>query len=177
MAAHGVQGRGVLVDVAHHLGYTPEWTPVGMKTLREIMAADNVVVEPGDMVLIHTGFATQLLAWDRNPDASKIQAMYPYLDGEDEEVLAWITESGMSALIADNYAVEGWPAPSTEPHTLIPVHHLCLFKLGIPLGELWYLNDLARWLRANNRSRFLLTAPPLRLPGVAGSPLTPVATV
>jgi kynurenine formamidase len=177
MAAHGVQGRGVLIDVAHHLGHTPEWRPVGMKTLRQIMAADNVVVEPGDMVLIHTGFATQVLAWDRSPDAAKIQAMYPYLDGEDEEVLAWITESQMSALIADNYAVEGWPAPSREPHTLIPVHHLCLFKLGIPLGELWYLSDLARWLRANNRSRFLLTAPPLRLPGTAGSPLTPVATV
>lgn len=177
MAAHGVQGRGVLIDVAHHLGDTPEWTAVGMKTLREIMAADNVVIEPGDMVLIHTGFATQVLAWDRDPDASKIQAMYPYLDGEDDEVLDWITGSQMSALIADNYAVEGWPAPSPEPHTLIPIHHLCLFKLGIPLGELWYLHDLARWLRANNRSRFLLTAPPLRLPGVAGGPLTPVATV
>ena len=177
MAAHGVQGRAVLIDVAHHLDNTPEWTPVSMKTLREIMAADNVVVRPGDMVLLHTGFATQILAWDRNPDASKVQAMYPYLDGNDDEVLEWIAESQMSALIADNYAVEGWAAPSREPHTLIQVHHLCLFKLGIPLGELWYLHDLAKWLRENNRSSFLLTAPPLRLPGVAGSPLTPVATV
>ncbi|OGA45178.1 MAG: hypothetical protein A3F74_11705 [Betaproteobacteria bacterium RIFCSPLOWO2_12_FULL_62_58] len=29
----------------------------------------------------------------------------------------------------------------------------------------------------NRRSRFLLTAPPLRMPGAAGSPVTPVATV
>jgi hypothetical protein len=36
---------------------------------------------------------------------------------------------------------------------------------------------LAAWLRENRRSRFLLTAPPLRLPGAAGSPVTPVATV
>ena len=177
MAAHGVQGRAVLIDIAHHLDNTPEWTPVDMSTLREIMAADNVVIRPGDMVLLHTGFTTQILAWDRNPDASKIQAMYPYLDGNDDEVLEWIAESQMSALIADNYAVEGWAAPSREPHTLIQVHHLCLFKLGIPLGEMWYLHDLATWLRENNRSSFLLTAPPLRLPGVAGSPLTPVATV
>ena len=77
MAAHGVQGRGVLIVIARHLGNTPEWTPVSMKTIREIMAADNVVIEPGNMVLLHTGFATQVLAWDRNPDASKIQAMYP----------------------------------------------------------------------------------------------------
>ena len=29
----------------------------------------------------------------------------------------------------------------------------------------------------HERSRFLLTAPPLRMPGVVGSPVTPVATV
>ena len=45
------------------------------------------------------------------------------------------------------------------------------------LGELWYLKELAAWLCAAGRSRFLLTAPPLRLPGTVGSPVTPVATV
>jgi kynurenine formamidase len=175
MAAHGVQGRGVLVDLGHHLG--SDWQPVNLKTLKEIMAADNVVVEPGDMLLIHTGFATQVLAWERNPDPVKIHAMHAYLDAEDESLLEWITESQISALIADNYAVEGWPAAHPEPHTLLPIHHLCLFKLGVPLGELWYLHELATWLREHNRSRFLLTAPPLRLPGAMGGPLTPVATV
>ena len=38
---------------------------------------------------------------------------------------------------------------------------------GVPLGELWYLHELAMWLREHDRSRFLLTAPPLRLPGIA----------
>jgi kynurenine formamidase len=45
------------------------------------------------------------------------------------------------------------------------------------LGELWYLEELAEWLSANGRSRFFLTAPPLRLTGAVGSPVTPVATV
>ncbi len=62
-------------------------------------------------------------------------------------------------------------------HSFLPIHHLCLFKLGVPLGELWYLHELATWLREHDRSRFLLTAPPLRLPGAVGSPVTPVATV
>ena len=62
-------------------------------------------------------------------------------------------------------------------HSFLPIHHLCLFKLGVPLGEMWYLHELATWLREHDRSRFLLTAPPLRLPGIVGSPLTPVATV
>jgi hypothetical protein len=47
----------------------------------------------------------------------------------------------------------------------------------VNLGEIWYLSELAQWLRRNGRSRFLLTAPPLRLPGAVGSPLTPVGTV
>jgi hypothetical protein len=47
----------------------------------------------------------------------------------------------------------------------------------VHLGELWWLSDLATHLRAQRRSRFLLTAPPLRLPGATGSPLTPIATV
>jgi kynurenine formamidase len=176
MAAHGVQGRGVLVDVAHHLG--SDWQPVNLRTLEEIMAADDVVVEPGDMLLVHTGFATQILAWDKNPDPVKIHKMHPYLDSHDEGLLEWITESQISALVADNYAVEGLvPHRDRNPHTLLPLHHLCLFKLGIPLGEMWYLHELAIWLREHKRTRFLLTAPPLRLPGTMGSPLTPIATV
>jgi hypothetical protein len=59
----------------------------------------------------------------------------------------------------------------------LPLHAHCLFRLGCYLGEMWYLTELADWLRAAGRSRFLLTAPPLRLPGAVGSPATPVATV
>jgi hypothetical protein len=59
----------------------------------------------------------------------------------------------------------------------LPLHAHCLFKLGVYLGEMWLLSDLADWLREHKRPRFLLTAPPLRLPGAVGSPATPVATV
>ena len=101
--------------------------------------------------------------------------------GRDEALLAWISESGLSALIADNYAVElldAAPSPSrSTPHAYLPLHEHCLFKNGIHLGELWYLTELAGWLRAHGRSRFLLTAPPLRLPGAVGSPAAAVATV
>jgi kynurenine formamidase len=177
MAFHGVQGRGVLVDLAHHLGH--EWRGVNRKMLEEIMAADGVAVEPGDILLLHTGFATKVLEWNREPDPVEINSTCSYLDARDESLLQWIADSQIAALVADNYAVEGL-VPGTRPagrHSLLPIHHLCLFKLGVPLGELWYLHELAAWLRAHGRSRFLLTAPPLRLPGIVGSPLTPIATV
>jgi len=177
MAFHGVQGRGVLIDVRHHLG--DDFRGVDKKTLDEIMAADNVVVEPGDMVLIHTGFATRVLEWNREPTEEQLFTTCSYLDARDPAILEWITDSQLAALIADNYAVEGMVAGPKDKsrQTLLPIHHLCLFKLGIPLGELWYLDELASWLREHKRSRFLLTAPPLRLPGAVGCPATPVATV
>ena len=82
-------------------------------------------------------------------------------------------------LAADNYAVELFNAKpwSTQSHAMLPLHQHCLFKNGIHLGELWYFTPLANWLREHKRNRFLLTAPPLRLPGAVGSPATPVATV
>ena len=69
------------------------------------------------------------------------------------------------------------PARRDEGRAYERLHELCLFKLGMPLGELWYLAELAQWLATHDRSRFLLTAPPLRLPGAVGAPVTPVATV
>jgi len=177
MAYQGVQGRGVLVDLAHHLGH--DWRGVGRKMLEEVMAADGVVVEPGDILLLHTGFATKVLEWNREPDPVKIHTMCSYLDARDDGLLDWIRDSQISALVADNYAVEGLLGKDRDPsrHSFLPIHHLCLFRLGVPLGEMWYLHELAGWLREHQRSRFLLTAPPLRLPGAVGSPATPIATV
>ena len=177
MAVHGVQGRGVLVDLHHHLG--DEWKAVGRELLEEILEADGVVVEPGDMLLLHTGYATKILEWDRNPKPRDLFGTACYLDAHDPALLDWIADSHISALVADNYAVEGLLGKDRHPerHSFLPIHPLCLFKLGVPLGEMWYLSELAAWLREHDRSRFLLTAPPLRLPGIVGSPLTPVATV
>jgi kynurenine formamidase len=177
MAFHGVQGRGVLVDLAHHLGH--EWRAVDRRTLEEVMAADGIVVEPGDVLLLHTGFATKVLEWDKDPDPRELFTTCAYLDARDESLLEWIADSQVAALAADNYAVEGLLGKDRDPsrHSFLPIHHLCLFKLGVPLGELWYLHELATWLREHDRSRFLLTAPPLRLPGIVGSPVTPIATV
>ena len=170
-------------DGASSSTWPTTWATTGVgstcKTLEEIMAADDVVVEPGDMLLLHTGFATEILNWNRDPDPVKIHTLCTYLDARDESLLEWISDSQISALVADNYAVEGLIGRDRDEsrHSFLPIHHLCLFRLGVPLGEMWYLHELASWLREHNRSRFLLTAPPLRLPGVVGSPLTPVATV
>ncbi|WP_241052456.1 cyclase family protein [Achromobacter xylosoxidans] len=181
LAEHGVQGRAVLVDLEAHVGRTR--TAVGYDTLMRILEADGVAVEAGDMVCLHTGFGDTLMAMNRQPDVAHLHATGSGLDGEDARLLRWIVDSRLACLIADNPAVElvrpvdlgGSATPLRRPR--LPLHEHCLFKNGIHLGELWWLTPLARWLRANGRHRFLLTAPPLRLPGAAGSPATPIATV
>jgi hypothetical protein len=177
-AVHAIQGRGVLVDLHAHLGN--DRTLVGYERLAQILTADGVHVERGDMVLLHTGYAELVLGMNRKPDAQVLHGACSVLDGRDPQLLQWITDVGLAALCADNYAVEAYPARDTAGpggRAALPLHEHCLFKLGVPLGELWWLGDLAVWLRANGRNRFLLTAPPLRLPGAVGSPVTPVATV
>ena len=177
MAEACVQGRGVMIDLFAHFGR--ERKAVGYDDLMRVLDKDKVAVEEGDMVCIRTGFDRLLLEQKRNPDKHKVENSCTGLDGRDERLLAWITKSGLSVLISDNYAVELLPSRDCEstPCALMPIHEHCLFKLGIHLGEMFLLSDLADWLRASKRYRFFLTAPPLRLPGAVGSPSTAVATV
>ena len=180
MATACVQGRGVLIDLHAHYGRARQL--VGYDDLMRVCQADRTEVERGDMVCLHTGFAEMLVEMGGKPDGELLAKSCAALDGRDKRLLRWITDSGLAALIADNYAVEAYPARAAaaedeHAHAALPLHEHCLFKLGVHLGELWYLTELARHLRKARRSRFLLTAPPLRLPGAVGSPATPVATV
>ena len=178
MAETCLQTRGVMVDLFAHVGL--ERVAVGYDGLMRILEADRVEVEPGDALALRTGFDRALLARYADPAAPFDQHRCSGLDGGDERLQRWISDSGVVALFSDNEAVELLPTghvPEGGHGTHIPLHHLCLFKLGIPLGELFLLSDLADWLRGQGRSRFLFTAPPLRLPGAVGSPVTGVATV
>lgn len=175
MAEKCIQGRAVMIDLRRHFG--PQRRLVGYDDLLHVMKEDEVVVEPGDMVCLHTGCAQRVLEMKKQPVKESADDV-PALDGTDQRLLQWITDSGLVALIADNHAVEAQPGRAASGvRAQLPLHAHCLFKLGVNLGEYWYLTALAEWLHAHKRNRFLLTAPPLRLPGAVGSPPAPIATV
>lgn len=177
MALHGVQGRGVLVNLYSEYGEFPR-KEVGYDDLMRIMEKDKVEVEKGDILCLWTGLDQMIMHMKGNPDDSITKAC-AVLDGFDPKLLKWIIDSEVAAIVSDNLAVEaiGKKVTLESEGTNLPIHELCLFRLGVHLGELWYLAELANWLKQNNRNRFLLTAPPLRLTGAVGSPLTPIATV
>jgi len=177
-----VQGRGVLVNLFKAFGDTK--TLVNYDRLMAVLSDQRIEVEPGDLLCLYTGYGDALVAMKHQPDVDRLERTYADLDGNDLRLLQWITDSGVAAICADNGSVEAKPEGHATGHAhceagsaFLPLHHHCLFKLGMPLGELWYFTELAEWLDAAQRSRFLLTAPPLRLPGAVGSPLMPVGTV
>ncbi|PND29984.1 hypothetical protein C1I89_31500 [Achromobacter pulmonis] len=150
---------------------------VSHEDLQAVIAEDAIDVRPGDIVVFRTGFTEAVMAMNRQPDKEILDATGSVLDGRDTRLLNWITDSGIAALCADNYAVEGLPArEALGRRPSLPLHQHCLFKLGVPLAELWWVKDLADYLGQEGRTAFLLTAPPLRLPGAVGSPTTPIAT-
>jgi kynurenine formamidase len=181
MATSCVQGRGVLVNLLKAFGNRK--IAVGYEALMAVFEAQRIEVEPGDMLCLYTGFADAVLDMGVRCDAAWLSDHFTGLDGADHRLQQWITDSGISVIAADNFAVE-LPEDPTPAHyhgikdqSFLPLHNLCLFKLGIHLGELFYFKDLAEHLARNERSRFLLTAPPLRLAGAVGSPAMPVGTV
>lgn len=177
LAATCVQGRGVLVNLKARYGAS--YHAVGYEDLMSVMASQNVVTREGDLLCLYTGTADLIMEMGGKPDTHRLKNSCAALDGRDDRLLDWIDRSGIVAICSDNIAVEVAPSRrgAGSHYSGFPLHEHCLFKLGVHLAELWYFKELSDWLTEHHRNSFFLTAPPLRLPGAVGSPVTPVATV
>lgn len=175
LAESCVQGRGVLVDLRKS-GEGP-LNAVGYDALMRAMEAQGAEAEEGDFLCIYTGYADLLLRDGAAVSDAELAAC-PGLDGKDRALLDWIDRSGIAAICADNSMVEKVDGLTRCAGTaMMPLHEFCLVRLGIHLGEFWWFGGLAPALAARGRAHFLLTAPPLNLPGAVGSPVTPIGTI
>ncbi|TVV73912.1 cyclase family protein [Sphingomonas solaris] len=170
-----VQGRGVLVDVRD--AGTPPHGRIGHAALMRAIEAQGADVAEGDLLCLYTGYGDLLLRDGAGVNRVALAAC-PGLDGGDPALLDWIGRSGLAAICADNPMVEKIDGlQRCTGKAMLPLHEHCLVKLGIHLGEFWWFGGIAPWLAAHGRAHFLLTAPPLNLPGAVGSPATPIGTV
>jgi kynurenine formamidase len=159
-----VATRGVLVDlVAATGGPLPPSAPVGPADIERAIAEQGVSPEPGDAVLLRTGW------WEarRAGGSGDGFANEPGITGEAAE---WLAARDVAIVGADNYAVE---VQTAEPG--FPAHLVLLHRHGVPLIENLELAGLAAAL--GGRSTFLLVFAPLPLVGSTGSPVTPVAVL
>ncbi len=157
--------RGVLLDIprarqAAELG--PE-DSIGAADLTAAMAAQEVTVGPGDVVLIHTG-------WGRHwgTDNARYAATEPGIDLSAAELL---TDRRVTMVGADNWAVEVVTAEAGA--VMFPVHQHCITRYGCYLLE----NVRTEELVADAVWEFCCVVLPNRLKGASASMVSPLGLV
>jgi kynurenine formamidase len=155
--------RGVLLDVA---GVKEERSLKGgyaitVADLKKALAAANVAIEPGDVVLIRTGHGIHWMT-----DNKKFNESEP---GIGMEAARWLTDQKVTLIGADNWAIE--VVPSENPDRPFEVHQWDLTRNGVYHLENLDLDALAK----DKVYEFAFVFVPLPLKGATGSPGNPIA--
>jgi kynurenine formamidase len=174
-ARRGVAGRFVLADVARRRPVahgTPEAIPI--TDVVETLDAQGTVAEEGDILLVRLGW----IAWYEGlGDAARAaladdpwRAQAPGI-AAGRETLEWLWDTGIVAIASDVPAVEPLPF---DPRSDC-LHATAIALLGINLGEMFALDDLAEDCAADARYTGLLTSAPMNFTGATGSPANALA--
>jgi kynurenine formamidase len=165
-----IVGRGVLLDVARHKGgraLEPGYA-ITVADLEATAARQKVDVQRGDILLVRTGHMSRYLDrkdW-RHFDLDDFPGVSAY-------TASWLHARQIAAIASDNYAVE--VRPSEIAGFRNPFHVLAIPNMGLTLGEIFFLEDLAADCAADGRYAFLLVAPPLPVTRGVGTPINPYA--
>jgi kynurenine formamidase len=164
----GVVSRGVLLDVARVRGGrgVPGGEGVMPEELEAAERAAGVRVEPGDILLVRTGYYGRQVA---DGAVSPMQAGSPALH---VACCPWLRERGVAMVGSDTHN-DVHPPP--YPAMGNSFHVVCLVAMGLWLIDNANLEGLARACAERGRWEFLLTIAPLRLKNVTGSPVNPIA--
>jgi Putative cyclase. len=136
--------------------------------LEATAAAARVEVRPGDILLVRTGHMSRYL--DRKDWRHYDLDPFP---GVSVHTAPWLHARQVAAIACDNYAVE--VRPSEIAGFRNPFHVVAIPNMGLTLGEIFYLEDLAADCAADGRYAFLLVAPPLPVARAVGTPINPYA--
>ena len=161
----GFAAHAVLADLAGHMGVEclePGYRISGTE-IEECLAAQGVSVQPGDALLVRTGwldlFARVTAAGEPAPFAQP---------GLSLSCVDFIRDNELAAVGADNAAIECIPF---DDDRFLAVHIELLVKLGIPLVEHLQLAPMA----ADKCYSALFVVAPMLVTGGTGSPVNPIA--
>ncbi|KAJ5659951.1 cyclase [Penicillium longicatenatum] len=174
-----IAGRGVLIDFksyaeAKGIEYCPfSAFRIGVPDIEAVASYQGVTFKSGDILIVRFGVTEALGNMTGDEQAASL-ANYQAcgLDGS-KEMARWLWNEHFTAVASDNIAVEAMPPMIDgveQPLTHLILHQWCLSLFGLPLGELWYLKNLAEQCKALGKYTFLLTSAPLNVPGAVGSP-------
>ncbi|MEZ5372948.1 MAG: cyclase family protein [Microthrixaceae bacterium] len=164
----GFVGRGVLLDLARHAGEAcwDPLNPIRSEDLDACADAQGVTIEAGDIVIVRTGAMTAVDGDDWSGFESTC------ISGLHFTTVRWLAEHEVAAVAADNVMVEGL---SPVAGVMSPLHMVAIRDMGLLLGELWFLEDLAADCANDGQYDFFLAAQALPIAGGCGSPVNPIA--
>jgi kynurenine formamidase len=164
-------GRGVFLDVARALG--KKWLDDGygitIADLDKTAKMQGVTVKRGDFVVVRTGQMEAKLeagSWDGYPGGDA--------PGFSFETLEWIKRTELAALASDTWGCEVRPNES-EQGINQPWHWITIPIMGMTMGEIFYVKELAEDCAADQTYEFLFVAPAIPITGAVGSPTNPLA--
>jgi len=123
-------------------------------------------VEPGDVVLIRTGWIKHFKRGDRRTYSLRAP-------GPGMQTARWFRERDIAAAATDTLAFEVFPFERDD--CMLPVHMLDLVEIGLTQGQNFDLELLAEDCAADGIYSFLLEASPQPFVRGLGSPVNPVA--
>src|SRR6266849_4950497 len=163
-------GRGVLIDVARYkkLASLPDGYAITSAELDAAANAQGVEIRKGDFVIVRTG----------QQEACLSRGEWGTYAGGDAPGLAfdtayWVHAKNIAAICTDTWGCEVRPNETKEANQ--PWHWVVIPKIGISMGEIFYLKELAEDCAEDGVYEFFFCAPPLNLPGGCGSPINPQA--
>ena len=164
-----VATRGVLLDMPRYKGV--EWLQVGYAITEEDLvgcaAQQGVEIERGDIVLVRTGQMTECKAngWGTYAGGDSPGLSFSTAD--------WLFRTEIAGIATDTWGFEVRPNELTEINQ--PLHFVVIPNMGLLVGEIFDLDELAADCAEDGVYEFLFVAPPLAITGGVGSPVNPQA--
>jgi kynurenine formamidase len=159
-----IMTRGVLIDVAalKNVDMLPAGTVITPEDLQHALARENVTLEPGDAIMIRTGWGKLYTEKDKG----RYLASTPGIGIEAGE---WLIKQNPMLVGSDTCCVEVRPYPGQKVN--LPIHAMFLIVNGVYLVENLRLEPLAA-ARAYETAYIM---EPLKIEGGTGSTIAPIA--
>jgi hypothetical protein len=173
-AKKGIAGRGVLIDYvsyAEKKGISVDALSrqeISLDEVLEIARECNITFQKGDIFFLRIGLPG---TWERMSAEQRVtysqQAMPQHAGIEQSErVLRFVWDNHFAAVASDAISFEVWPALNPE----FDLHHHLLAGWGIPIGEMFDLEELAATCKRLNRWSFFVSSSPLNCSRGVSSP-------
>lgn len=165
-----VVSRGVLLDIPAVKGrsHLEPGEAIYPEDLDQAEAALGVEVRRGDVVMIRTGdmgARKNLPGWGGYSAGDA--------PGLSLACAKWLHDKEIAAVATDTWGVE--VRPNELPKTFQPLHLIMIVAMGLLVGEIWDLDQLAADCAADGVYECMFVGPPLHVPGAVGSPVNPQA--